>query len=85
MAAEVKAKLSGLGKQVFSGLKGEQLISFLGADVVREVLSHSISAVRASKSQPAPAPQPSNVQVDEEGKQVRARTPYTNVRKFFRG
>lgn len=47
IAAEVNERLQASSKHVFSSLKGEQLVKYLGDDVVREVLRYQVDKVKA--------------------------------------
>lgn len=50
MASEVNERLRGMHQHVMSGLKGDQLASYLGDEIVNEVLKHSVEKLRAKKN-----------------------------------
>lgn len=56
MAAHVMAGLQTEHRGVLSGLKGDALMTYLGPDVVKEVLVANLAKVRAGKGGAAPAP-----------------------------
>lgn len=70
LVSEVNDRLRGVSGHVFKGLKGEQLAKFLGDDVVREVLRHSVNKVRPAQ---AVAPPVAAEPVEDEKEQVQAK------------
>jgi hypothetical protein len=62
IAYEVKKRLSGTNQAVLRNLKGAALLSYLGDDVVKEIVRMSIEKVRAPKSpaKPFEPPAPQN-------------------------
>lgn len=53
MATEARERMSAMSQQVFSGLKGEQLLSYLGDSVVKEVLRTAVAKFQKPAVQPA--------------------------------
>ena len=72
LAAEVRSHVEGtrtkLEEKVRTSLKGEELIKYLGEDVVREILRAQVAKVRAKQSTlepvPPPAPEGSGARLD---------------------
>lgn len=91
MAAEVKAQVADRNKQVFGGLKGEALASYLGEDVVKEIIRFSVAKVKPGAS-PAkdftpPTPATPNLQGDldlDDKRPPRKLTDLKTFRKFLR-
>jgi hypothetical protein len=83
MAAEVKARRGERTSKAFGtlkGLKGDELVSRLGEDVVNEVLRHSVARLKGTSAAPLaakPALKPVQApgQVDDEGKPRKSLSP----------
>lgn len=85
MVAEVNRRLADQTRHVVSGLKGDALAKFLGEDVVKEILRHSVEKFRATP--PAPAAPAPVVEGDDESPAVsRAKglRTYADVRRDLR-
>lgn len=90
MATEVKKRLTGMTQGVFKQLKGAALLSYLGDDVVKEVVRMSVERVRGAKAAPkpfeppAPAPTEFKDDLDEAPQAKRQRVSVNAWRKFAR-
>lgn len=94
LVAETNERLRGMQKHVMGGLKGDALVKYLGDDVVREVIRHSVSVVRgqpqSAKTFESPvqpnAPQQTFVDDDDKPKNTKRDSQgIKDIRKFFRG
>jgi hypothetical protein len=92
MAHEVRAQVGELTNQVLKGMKGDQLIKYLGQDTVKEILRHSINEARKNMNgagQPAAptrtfkAP-PSGTQDITTGEKERKPKSVAEFKKFLR-
>jgi Txe/YoeB family toxin of Txe-Axe toxin-antitoxin module len=80
MAAEVAERVRSSTAQVVKGLSDDQLVEYLGSDVVKRILKHSLAKVKPAK--PFEAPKPA-VDLDDD-RPKREPKNYADVRKFFK-
>lgn len=85
MAHEVKKRLSGTTQAVFKNLKGAALESYLGADVVKEIVRMSVEKVRSAKKPAFSAPAASKSLKSDASKEEAIRNQRLDMKKFFRG
>lgn len=86
LASEVADRAKGLNRNIVTGLKGDQLISYLGEDVVKEILRHSVEKARGAK--PFTPPEPAKAQPKDDGEdlgKLDKRESMREFRKMMRG
>lgn len=84
IAAEVNERLGGMTKHVFASMKGDALFQYLGEDVVREVLRHSVERARGRQSQPPAAepPPPAQPPVADEYEESKPQRRMQDLREW---
>jgi hypothetical protein len=84
LAAEVRHRLTGMHQHVTKSLKGEQLIKYLGDDIVKEILAYSVEQAKA-KRRPTGAPPIVEQKIeDADEKSERRMQDYRKTREYFR-
>lgn len=84
MASEVNARMRDMNSHVIRQLKGEQLAKYLGDDVVKEILRHSISRVKPAQPPAFERPAaPANLDLDEV-KPARRMNDLRSFREFMK-
>lgn len=92
MAAEARKRLGGVNQAVLRNLKGAALLSYVGDDVVKEIVRLSVEKVKASRSASAakpfepPVPQTKTAfDVEEDAKPARRMESQRFFRDMIRG
>ncbi len=86
MAAEVNETLKADHQHVVSSLRGEQLATYLGPDVVKEILRYSVEKHRGARAAPPPpAPAPEADARDQDGKFLSREARLTGMRAMMYG
>lgn len=88
LVAELKNRISGQQKMVYSGLKGEQLVNALGEDVVNELLTYKVEQARKGRvvQDPikAPDPVPGGNSVDKDTENPKPTASLRSYAEFLR-
>lgn len=93
LAAEVRDRMTGTHKHFVANLKGEELLKYLGDDVVKEVVRSRVATLRPGAQPPKPfeppaAQDPSQMSFDDVDDSPKARRKLQDpraFRKFIRG
>lgn len=81
LVAELREQMASQHKLIMGGLKGEKLLSFLGDEVVNEILAYKVQQVKAARKEPEPlkAPEPAAPKASDDDKFMK---PINSLRAF---